>query len=1101
MEELFAGGDFSSSISNYWKHAIPAVSDEEIRLLQNHKSVYNLGSSNSVQSNSQIENETHFHLKFSGESLQLKQLTSERSSQLETEVENCQIKKSAEDCLNTQHDESSQVQEEPHSVIKHQMEIQEKSTNGKKNVYLSLEVLEESVVTSEEILEKRFFPSVPVPQILKRSVSAEPSEETWMNSATSESQVLPETTGKSPETSIQFERKVPKSFSFDSQATLLKEGTSSLYDSSGFCDIAVSMPSVNQPSVDSDNKRSHQPLSNGFGSFVPHIQLKKPKKLFTFSAIPYDKSKTSNSYRKMGKRFTGEDENGSLVASLRELGDESLESQQPTEVRGQDILNAFIEDLGGTTIQSKEQVESNAMLLCQCLVRNQILKPTQSSHNAVFTFKPEAVYMWTPGSADKKTQPQSPRKLSPIWPPPKQSEDNPHGLKYTEAADKQGMCSLADHQQIMMGMKREHTDEMNKLQHDHDLAVFKLRGEHAAEIQQLEDKVQELKRRILELEAQTEFRSSKTFVDKAVETDRIEVSRQALQPHIDKFENLPHETDYIIETDTDFKNISGLVNHGNKDVTTDDGFPNTADSQDQSTLLPPPPLSIGVPPPPPPPPGGGPPPPPPPPPGSGLPPPPPPPPGGIPPPPGIGLSQKGPAKPMVEPTVAMKPLYWSRIQVHKLESRKEWDHKYPLLWSNLEEMDFNIEEFEELFAKKSITKKKKPLADTIKKKKVKKVAKLLDDKRSQAVGIFMSSLHVEMSDIHNAVLKMDTSVVDLESLQSLYEMRPQKEELGKITAHLQKEGAADLDKPEQFLYEVSLIPEFASRVYCITYQSTNEEQMTTIMSRITILQDVMEILHKGEGLRKVLSLILTFGNYMNGGNRTRGQADGFGLEILAKLKDVKSSDNSVSLLQFIISTYICQIEEHLDADKSHYPLPEPRKIDQACHMKLEDIDKEIKKLKRDITGCELKFQEVVKESSNEYLQPFQGEMEKFLEKAKENATNVEKSLADTVDRFHQIVKYYHVKPKSGDKEVTPNYFFSLWVSFCEDFKDLWKKELRKATKQRLQRDEKMMEQRLEGKRASIRKSSKKAGGLKSKLMTSQKSFDLASQKEESEAFV
>lgn len=27
---------------------------------------------------------------------------------------------------------------------------------------------------------------------------------------------------------------------------------------------------------------------------------------------------------------------------------------------------------------------------------------------------------------------------------------------------------------------------------------------------------------------------------------------------------------------------------------------------------------------------------------------------------------------------------------------------------------------------------------------------------------------------------------------------------------------------------------------------------------------------------------------MNGGNRTRGQADGFGLEILPKLKDVKS---------------------------------------------------------------------------------------------------------------------------------------------------------------------------------------------------------------------
>ena len=42
------------------------------------------------------------------------------------------------------------------------------------------------------------------------------------------------------------------------------------------------------------------------------------------------------------------------------------------------------------------------------------------------------------------------------------------------------------------------------------------------------------------------------------------------------------------------------------------------------------------------------------------------------------------------------------------------------------------------------------------------------------------------------------------------------------------------------------------------------------------------------GVKEILGLILAFGNYMNGGNRTRGQADGFGLEILPKLKDVKS---------------------------------------------------------------------------------------------------------------------------------------------------------------------------------------------------------------------
>lgn len=40
-------------------------------------------------------------------------------------------------------------------------------------------------------------------------------------------------------------------------------------------------------------------------------------------------------------------------------------------------------------------------------------------------------------------------------------------------------------------------------------------------------------------------------------------------------------------------------------------------------------------------------------------------------------------------------------------------------------------------------------------------------------------------------------------------------------------------------------------------------------------------------IRSVMELVLAFGNYMNGGTQ-RGQADGFDLEVLAKLKDVKS---------------------------------------------------------------------------------------------------------------------------------------------------------------------------------------------------------------------
>ena len=49
------------------------------------------------------------------------------------------------------------------------------------------------------------------------------------------------------------------------------------------------------------------------------------------------------------------------------------------------------------------------------------------------------------------------------------------------------------------------------------------------------------------------------------------------------------------------------------------------------------------------------------------------------------------------------------------------------------------------------------------------VAKLLDSKRSQAVGIFISSLHLTAQDIETALLEFDTSVLSHDTLQALYE--------------------------------------------------------------------------------------------------------------------------------------------------------------------------------------------------------------------------------------------------------------------------------------------------------------------------------------------
>ena len=51
-------------------------------------------------------------------------------------------------------------------------------------------------------------------------------------------------------------------------------------------------------------------------------------------------------------------------------------------------------------------------------------------------------------------------------------------------------------------------------------------------------------------------------------------------------------------------------------------------------------------------------------------------------------------------------------------------------------------------------------------------------------------------------------------------------------------------------------------------------------------------------------------------------------------------------------------------------------------------------------------------------------------------------------RFKETVEFFYVKPKPGENEVTPEYFFSLWHTFCQDFKDHWKREQQRIIKLR-----------------------------------------------------
>lgn len=410
----------------------------------------------------------------------------------------------------------------------------------------------------------------------------------------------------------------------------------------------------------------------------------------------------------------------------------------------------------------------------------------------------------------------------------------------------------------------------------------------------------------------------------------------------------------------------------------------------------------------------------------------------------------------------MKPLYWNRIQIFS---------KSDAIWFDVAEQDIG-DEFELLFSKVALKSKQSNQKSSSKTSTgsssvhaKQECVKVLDAKRSQSIGILMSSKRLDSNVIRDALMSFDNQLLSFEILSSIYVIRPQEDELRaiqdimKATPNFHDEM---LDKPELFLLELSRIPAFEERIYCLVYQNRFNESIASIEFRLSNMNTICDELMTNESIKKILGIILTCGNTMNSANKSRGDADGFDLAILPNLKDVKSKDNTTNLLQYIAGFYVSKID-----DNDKLPLPDPSDFNFVAQVNFDELDKELRRVTNELKDIEERIEVVLKasgvasggsdetdtgssspsplESQNEL---FKTRVNEFLRRAREEAKEQEEAFDKCKTKFKKLITIYCIKPKPSENEVGPEYFFSLWGSFCLDFKDAWKREKQKLTKLR-----------------------------------------------------
>ena len=264
------------------------------------------------------------------------------------------------------------------------------------------------------------------------------------------------------------------------------------------------------------------------------------------------------------------------------------------------------------------------------------------------------------------------------------------------------------------------------------------------------------------------------------------------------------------------------------------------------------------------------------------------------------------AKPPKRPRAKVRQLFWQKVKPINVVNT---------VWMAMEEPDFSWDEVDTRFAVPAIGRRKKAVpassegpggedgAGATAAPVVPKKIALFDSRRTQNIAIACGKLKKTPEEIFDMVLALDSQDLTEEVTDTILNlMVPTAEEVATIRAYA--DDVADLDFCGRLFTYFLGIERLEQRLQVHRIMLSWFEFANSVNGYISTIAQAVEELNDAECLqtfKTVLSCILSLGNYMNGAT-SRGQAHGYRMDVILKLKDVKQAAGygRRSLLHFIV---------------------------------------------------------------------------------------------------------------------------------------------------------------------------------------------------------
>uniref|UniRef100_A0A8C4EUC7 Formin-like protein 1 n=1 Tax=Dicentrarchus labrax TaxID=13489 RepID=A0A8C4EUC7_DICLA len=282
---------------------------------------------------------------------------------------------------------------------------------------------------------------------------------------------------------------------------------------------------------------------------------------------------------------------------------------------------------------------------------------------------------------------------------------------------------------------------------------------------------------------------------------------------------------------------------------------------------------------------------------------------------------------------------------------------------------------------------------------------LMEPNRAKNLAITLRKEGMAASDICCAIETLDFLELLERFIPTDYEM--------KLIHNYECEGRPldELSEEDLFMVRFSKIPRLSQRISTLTFMGNFPESVQLIQPQLNALIAASMSIKSSRKLKKILEIILAFGNYMN--SSKRGAAYGFRLQSLDLLLDTKSTDRKQTLLHFIASI----IQEKYPEVQSFYT--ELHFLDKAALVSLDSILQDVRALER---GMEVTRREFSVEKDNPVLQTFLSNTELLHSLIADGKT--------AQDVYDSAVEYFG----ENSKTTPPSVFFPVFVRFIKAYK-------------------------------------------------------------------